>query len=79
MWLLKCRRYALVHVCTQSGALGGMCTHTHTAPEPAHTGCVLSHTMATCWVTLTALSTVTSGQLIVPFCRMFDTTIPIIL
>ena len=29
MWLLKCRRYALVHVCTQSGTLGGMCTHTH--------------------------------------------------
>lgn len=45
MWLLKCRRYALVHVCTQSGTLGGMCTRTHTAPEPAHTVCdsIVSH------------------------------------
>lgn len=39
MWLLKSRRYALVHVRTQSGTLGGMCTYTHTAPEPAHTVC----------------------------------------
>ena len=33
MWLLKCGTYALVHVCTQSGTLGGMCTYTHTAPS----------------------------------------------
>ena len=39
MWLLKCGTYALVHVCTQSGTLGGMCTYTHTAPSQLILSC----------------------------------------
>lgn len=55
----------------------GMCTYTGTLrPASSYASRVQSHAATTtCSVTLVAPRTVTFGQLIVPFCHMYDTYI----